>query len=119
MAKISDINCVFGSRYETMNIFSSFWNIGNFFLTGLFNIVHRSQNSDALCCSKAFYRDDLDLEKISANGFDIDVEISAALTKKMNEIKSVYLSYTRRSQTEGKKLNYWDGWSILKQILKY
>ena len=112
------IVCVFGSRYENIKPFTSFWDFGNFFFTGLFNMIHGSDHSDALCCAKAFFRDDLNLENISAIGFDIDVELAGHLTKNLSEIQTVYLSYKRRSKKEGKKLSFKDSWHILKRILK-
>ena len=116
--KEKGIQCVFGSRYKTIHPFTSFWDFGNFFFTGLFNMVHGSDHSDALGCAKAFFRDDLNLENISAIGFDIDVELAGHLTKNLSEIQTVYLSYKRRSKKEGKKLSFKDSWHILKRILK-
>ena len=112
------IHCVFGSRYRTINPFASLWNFGNFFFTGLFNMIHGSNHSDALCCAKAFFRDDIDLEKISSKGFDIDIELAATLSRKIPSIEVVYLTYVRRSLHEGKKLRFNDGLKILKRILK-
>ena len=66
--KGNGLNCIFGSRFKTMNPFASLWDFGNFFFTGLFNMIHRSSHSDALCCAKSFYRNDLNLENISAIG---------------------------------------------------
>ena len=112
------IHCVFGSRYKTITPFASLWNFGNFFFTGLFNMINGSNHSDALCCAKAFFRDDIDLEKISSSGFDIDIELATMLTRKIPSIDVVYLSYIRRSPNEGKKLRLRDGWIILKRILR-
>ena len=116
--KENGIHCVFGSRYKIITPFASLWNFGNFFFTGLFNIVHGSNHSDALCCAKAFYKSDLNLDSLSAHGFDIDVELAGFLTKNLSEIHTVYLSYKRRSKKEGKKLSFKDSWHILKRILK-
>ena len=96
--KDSGIVCFFGSRYENIKPFASLWEFGNFFFTGLFNMIHGSDHSDALCCAKAFFRDDLNLENISAIGFDIDVELAGHLTKNLSKIHTVYLSYERRSK---------------------
>ena len=118
LEKEMGIHCVFGSRYRTINPFGSLWDFGNFFFTGLFNMVYGSNHSDALCCAKAFFRDDIDLEKISSSGFDIDIELATMLTRKIPSIDVVYLSYIRRSPNEGKKLRLRDGWIILKRILR-
>ena len=82
----SGLVCVFGSRYENIKPFASLWGFGNFFFTGLFNMVYGSDHSDALCCAKAFFKGDLNLKNISAVGFDIDVELAANLTKNSFEI---------------------------------
>ena len=113
------LNCIFGSRYETINPFASSWEFGNFFFAGLFNMVHGSQHTDTLCCAKAFYRSYINIEKLQSTGFDIDVELAATLNKKNINIKIVYLGYTRRSKDEGKKLRFSDGWTILKRILNH
>ena len=115
----SGLVCVFGSRYENIKPFASLWNFGNFFFTGLFNMVHGSQHTDALCCAKSFYRSYISIEKLQSTGFDIDVELAVTLKKKNIEIKTVYLGYTRRSEDEGKKLRFSDGWTILKRILNH
>ena len=113
-----DIKCVFGSRYETIIPLSSMWDFGNFFFTNLFNFFSQSQYTDALCGAKAFYKKDIEINKLSAIGFDIDIELAIALAKKLKKIDTVYLPYDRRSKSEGKKLRFSDGWTILKKILK-
>ena len=118
LEKKMGIHCVFGSRYKTINPFGSLWDFGNFFFTGLFNMVYGSNHSDALCCAKAFYKSDLNLDLLSAHGFDIDVELAATLVKIIPVIAIIPLSYNRRNTQEGKKLRFKDGWIILKRILK-
>ena len=115
--KTGGIECVFGTRYKHINPFKTIWDFGNFFLTGLFNLMHENHLTDALCCAKSFYKGCINPEDISSQGFDIDVELAAKLTKNLTEIRTVYLSYYRRSKEEGKKLHFVDGWSIFKRIL--
>jgi hypothetical protein len=75
-----------------MKPFESLWEFGNFFLTGLFNLVHGSQLSDALCCGKMFFKDDGILETLCSTGFDIDVELSSLLLKKLPSIEIIPLT---------------------------
>ena len=112
------VRCIFGSRYNKIDLFNSPWDLGNFLFTKLFNFLHNSDHKDVLCCAKAFYKKDINLKNLSAIGFDIDVEIASSLTKKLKIIHSVHLPYNRRNIKEGKKLRFWDAWSILKRILK-
>ena len=100
--KENDVHCVFGSRYKTIHPFTSFWDFGNFFFTGLFNVLNGSQHSDALCCAKAFYKDDLNQKKIYANGFDIDVEIAVALTKNTKTTENTNVPKKKRKRQKQK-----------------
>jgi hypothetical protein len=92
-------------------------NLGNFFFTGLFNLIQKNNLTDALCCAKAFYKSQIDTELLKSIGFDIDVELAAILVNKNEHVKEIPLSYSRRDRSEGKKLRLIDGWSILKRIV--
>ena len=112
----NNINCVFGSRinlYPPFNI----WDIGNLFLNTLFNLVHKSNVTDSLCCAKSFFKSDLDLKLLKSTKFDIDVEISSFLVDKFKKITNVSLHYKRRNNNQGKKLKMKDSLLILKRIL--
>lgn len=112
------IKSVFASRYEKINPFNSFWDLGNFLLTGLFNFIHKSNLKDALCCAKAFYKSEIKIKKLNAKKFDIDVEISSLLVKNNKNQNSINLTYQRRTKKEGKKLKLLDSFRVIKRILK-
>ena len=115
--KEKNIRCILGYRYEDYNQLKSFWDYGNYLLTRLFNFIYQSKHKDSLCCAKAFYKKDLGLLDFSSNGFDIDVEITAILTKKFKNINSIQVPYKRRSKKEGKKLRFIDAFLIIKRII--
>jgi len=115
---LQTIICVFGTRYSRINPFQSLLNFGNFFFTGVFNLIQKNNLTDALCCAKAFYKSQIDTELLKSIGFDIDVELAAILVNKNVHVKEVPLSYSRRDRSEGKKLRLIDGWSILKRIVR-
>ena len=102
-----------------MNPLGSIIDFGNFFLNGLFNLIHQTNFSDVLCGCKAFYKSDLSFELTNSDGFDIDVEIASNLVSINNSINEIPISYKRRTKTEGKKLKMSDGWKILKRIIFY
>ena len=116
--RLSGHNCIFGVRFLKINPLKSLWNFGNFFLNLVFNFINQSKLNDTLCCAKSFFIDDLNLNKIRSKGFDIDVEISKQLIKKHPNIQTVFLSYDRRGIKQGKKVRLYDGWIILKRILR-
>ena len=115
--KKKGVNCIFGSRFEKINPFSSLWDFGNFIFTLIFNILIGGKNKDVLCCFKSFFRSDLNIEQLCSQKFDIDVELTAKLVKKHDNISTVKVSYKRRNKKQGKKLKFIDGWYILKRIL--
>ncbi len=115
--KSKNTNFVIGYRYDDNFFFDSFWDLGNFILTAIFNYINNSKLKDALCCAKSFYKSDIKIELINSKSFDIDVELTAALIKRDLEFKTTFLNYNRRSIREGKKLRFLDAWIIFKRIL--
>tara|TARA_B100000575_G_C23044066_1_gene600908 strand:- start:90 stop:749 length:660 start_codon:yes stop_codon:yes gene_type:complete len=114
-----NIDCAFGSRFDQMPPFTSFWNFGNLIFTIIFNIKHNADLPDALCCAKTFYKKDIDIKSLKSIGFDIDIELATILIKKKGSNTLVKkINYKRRSIKQGKKLKLIDGWTILKRILK-
>ena len=88
-------------------IFFLHFEFGNFLLTQIFNYVHNSHLEDALCCSKAFYKEDLSLSEIRSKKFDIDVELTSLLIKELKFLQLSILVIEKFS--EGKKLKLSDG----------
>tara|TARA_Y100001970_G_C14165919_1_gene821289 strand:+ start:357 stop:1019 length:663 start_codon:yes stop_codon:yes gene_type:complete len=117
LKKDQNIYCVFGARIKSASPFSSIWDSGNFIFTKFFNILYKTDMIDCLCCAKAFYKSDLDTKKLTSSKFDIDIEITIALTKVRRSINNIYIPYKRRSIKKGKKLNLYDGINILKCIV--
>ncbi len=115
--KSKNINFVIGFRYDDNFFFDSFWDLGNFILTTIFNYINNSKLKDALCCAKSFYKSDIKIKLLNSKSFDIDVELTAALMKRDLEYKTTFLDYNRRSIREGKKLRFLDAWIIFKRIL--
>ena len=114
--KAENILSIFGNRFYSVQPLYKFWYLGNLFFTKLFNYIFRTKLNDVLCCAKSFYRQNLNIEELSSNGFDIDIEIAAKLSAQSN-IYEVNLNYFRRSKNEGKKLNFFDSAIILNRII--
>ena len=67
----NNINSVLGIRFLKTNKNSNIWDLGNFFITKIFNYVYNTKIQDALCCAKAFYINSLNVEKLVSTKFDI------------------------------------------------
>jgi dolichol-phosphate mannosyltransferase len=112
-----NINSLLGYRYIKIEPLRSRFDFGNFMFNCFFNLTRQSVHKDVLCCAKSFYKSDIPVKKLSSTGFDIDIEITNYLTfnSRRKIIPNIKINYSRRSFHDGKKLNIWDGYKILKR----
>ena len=97
-----------------------FWHtVGNRFLTTLSNLFTNLNLSDMETCYKAFRSDLIRNITIRSNGFGVEPELTAKLSKLKCNIYEVPISYAGRSYGEGKKTRWWDGLTAIWVILKY
>jgi glycosyltransferase involved in cell wall biosynthesis len=112
---------VYGSRFRggpTKAMF--FWHmLGNRFLTLMTNLLYDSTLSDMETCYKVFSRPVADQLELKAAGWGFDPEITAQILKLGYRIYEVPISYTGREFTEGKKISWRDGLTVLWTLIKY
>ncbi|MEX2597925.1 MAG: glycosyltransferase family 2 protein [Salibacteraceae bacterium] len=114
---------VYGSRFIGGNphriLF--FWHsIGNKFLTFLSNMLTDLNLTDMETCYKMFRKDLLDHFTLEENRFGIEPEITAKFSRiKKVRIYEVGISYYGRTFSEGKKINWKDGFRAIYCIVKY
>jgi len=113
---------VYGSRFagsgEKRVLF--FWHsLGNRFLTTLSNMFTDLNLSDMETCYKVFRRDVLTKVRIEESRFGFEPEITAKVAKMGCRIYEVGISYSGRTYSEGKKINWKDGVRAVFCILKY
>ena len=114
-----NLRCVFASRYKKPYELKNAWDIGNIIFTIIFNTINNTKIEDALCCAKAFFLSDININSLRSNRFDIDVELASKLVKKNDIIKIINIRYNRRGKTDGKKLKMIDSFMILKRMLSH
>ena len=113
---------VYGSRFLTGGPRRAlyFWHrVGNNFLTLLSNMVTNLDLTDMETCYKAMRTDIAQSVKLREKRFGVEPEITAKLAHKNVKIFEVPISYNGRTYAEGKKINYKDGFSALRCIIKY
>jgi glycosyltransferase involved in cell wall biosynthesis len=113
---------VFGSRFigsEAHRVLYFWHSIGNRFLTLLSNMFTNLNLTDMETCYKAFRREIIQSVTIVENRFGFEPEIVAKVARKQLRIYEVAISYYGRTYAEGKKINWKDGLSALRCILKY
>lgn len=112
---------VFGSRFigETHRVLYYWHYLGNKFLTTLSNMFTNLNLTDMECCYKIFRKQVLDQVVIEENRFGFEPEITAKVARLNVRIYETPVSYSGRTYAEGKKINWKDGFSALRCILRY
>lgn len=114
---------VYGSRFAggKPHRMLFFWHsFGNKLLTFLCNIVSNLNLSDMECCYKVFKRELLSKMALKEKGFGFEPEITIKLSS-IPDIRfyEVGVAYYGRTYSEGKKINYKDGFRAVYCIIRY
>jgi glycosyltransferase involved in cell wall biosynthesis len=113
---------VFGSRFvggESRRVLFFWHSMGNRFLTFLTNIITNLNLSDMEVCYKVFKREILDKIKLKEKRFGFEPEFTIKVARLKLRIYEVGISYSGRTYSEGKKINWKDGFRAIYVILKY
>jgi len=113
---------VFGSRFlgaSAHRVLYYWHSVGNRLLTTLSNILTNINLSDMENCYQVFRREVLSSVTIRENRFGFEPEITAKVARMGVRIYEVPVSYSGRTYAEGKKVNWKDGLSALRCIVKY
>jgi glycosyltransferase involved in cell wall biosynthesis len=113
---------VFGSRFigsEAHRVLYFWHSVGNRFLTLLSNMFTNLNLTDMETCYKAFRREIIQGVDIEEDRFGFEPEITAKVSRMNLRLYEVAVSYHGRTYAEGKKINWKDGVSALRCILKY
>jgi glycosyltransferase involved in cell wall biosynthesis len=114
-------DAVFGSRFlgETRRVLYYWHSVGNKILTTLSNMFSNLNLTDMECCYKLFRREVLEQVTLEENRFGFEPEVTAKVARLKARIYEVPVSYAGRTYEEGKKINWKDGISALRCILRY
>jgi len=113
---------VYGSRFigsGAHRVLYYWHSVGNRFLTTLSNMATNLNLTDMETCYKTFRREVIEKITIEENRFGFEPEITAKVSKLKLRVYEVAISYHGRTYEEGKKINWRDGVSALRCILKY
>jgi glycosyltransferase involved in cell wall biosynthesis len=112
---------VYGSRFRGGPAKAMFfWHmLGNRFLTFVTNILYNTILTDMETCYKVFTREVAEQLRLQAPGWGFDPEITVQILLRGYRIYEVPISYTGREFTEGKKISWQDGLTVLWTLLKY
>jgi len=93
--------------------------LGAKLLTHLTNFLYRANIHDEATCYKAFRRSLLAEVRLECRRFEFCEEITAKVCRLGERIWEVPISYTPRSEREGKKIRYSDGLVAVWTLLRY
>ena len=113
---------VYGSRFigsDAHRVLFFWHSVGNRFLTLLSNMVTNLNLTDMETCYKLFRAEHLKAIELKENRFGFEPEITAKIARRKVRIYEVGISYWGRTYDEGKKINWRDGVSALRCIVKY
>ncbi len=114
---------VYGSRFiggRPHRILFFWHSIGNRLLTFISNIFTNLNLTDMESCYKLFRTDIIKSMKLKEKRFGFEPEVTAKISRIPNiKIYEVGVSYYGRTYSEGKKINWKDGFSAIYCILKY
>ncbi len=97
-----------------------FWHsVVNRFLTLLCNMLADLTLHDMECCYKMFRKEALDKITLHEKRFGFEPEVTIKLARQKCRMYEVTVSYSGRTFQEGKKINWKDGVSALRCIIKY
>jgi glycosyltransferase involved in cell wall biosynthesis len=112
---------VYGSRFRggpSKAMF--FWHmVGNRFLTFVTNVFYNTILTDMETCYKVFTREVAEKLHLTASGWGFDPEITAQMLLSGYRIYEVPISYAGREFTEGKKISWQDGFTVLWTLFTY
>lgn len=112
---------VYGSRFQggTHRVLFFWHALGNRIITSLSNMFTDLNLSDMETGYKVFRAEVIKKIKIESKRFGFEPEITAKIAKMGCRIYEVPISYWGRDYTEGKKINWKDGFAAIYWIIKY
>ena len=110
---------IMGSRFiGTRRTVLHFWHmIGNRLITFIFNLINNTTFSDIYCCYCMFKRNSIKVDKLKCHNWGQQAEILTYLIQKNSKIYEIGINYHGRTYQEGKKIRYYNVFSVIYWIL--
>jgi dolichol-phosphate mannosyltransferase len=112
------VNVVYGVRPDRPERGLRFF-LGAKFLTFLTNVLFGTRIHDEATCYKVFRRSLLACVRLECHRFEFCPEITAKLCRMGEKIAEVPISYTPRTEGQGKKIRSSDGWAAIWTLIRY
>lgn len=114
-----DADVVFGSRqFGAHAAYSYFYVIGNRLISTAASVLFNRYITDAYTCYKFFTRERYEQLRLTAEGFEIEAELTGGLLRTGALVYEVPIAYSARRREEGKKIRARDGLIGLGRLLR-
>lgn len=114
-----EADIVFGSRQFGANASYSFWyTAGNRFISIFASMLFDRITTDAYTCFKFMRREAYERLALTADGFEIEAELTGGLLKDGWRYRELPIRYSARSREEGKKIRAVDGMRAVVTLLR-
>ena len=115
----NNFDIIMGSRFiGNKRTVLHFWHmLGNKFITFLFNFLNNTTFSDIYCCYCMLKKNLINVEKLKCNGWGQQAEILTYAVNKKSKIFEIGVDYHGRNYDEGKKIRYYDVFSVIYWIV--
>jgi len=115
----NNFDIIMGSRFiGNKRTVLHFWHmLGNKFITFLFNFLNNTTFSDIYCCYCMFKKDLINVQRLNCNGWGQQAEILTYAVNNKSKIFEIGVNYHGRNYDEGKKIRYYDVFSVTYWII--
>lgn len=114
-----DAEVVFGTRQFGSHASYSFWYVvGNRLMSLVASALFDRYVTDAYTCYKFITRERYEQLKLTADGFEIEAELTGGLLRNGARVYEIPITYTARSRDEGKKIKPEDGIKGVSRLLR-
>ena len=117
--KNNKYDLIMGSRFiGTHRSVLNFWHmIGNKFITLLFNFLNNTTFTDIYCCYCMFKKDLVNPKKLKSFGWGQQAEILTYVINNKSKLFEIAVNYNGRNYEEGKKIRYYNVFSVVYWII--
>lgn len=114
-----EADVVFGSRQFGANASYSFWyTLGNRFISLTASMLFDRITTDSYTCYKFMRRESYERLELTADGFEIEAELTGGLLRAGDRYVEVPITYRARGREEGKKIRPADGLRAVARLVR-
>ena len=121
LKKLEEFNydLIMGSRFigDKRSVLNFWHMIGNKLITLIFNFLNNTTFTDIYCCYCMFRKNTFDVKNLQSFGWGQQAEVLTYIVNKNSKLFEIGVNYNGRNYKEGKKIRYYDVFSVIYWIV--